>query len=191
MIPQEIKTINGYDFFECSSALQKCIRRGMEDDALFWMAELCLSNYHEYVWKRLRIISSEDIGLAEPHISSEIMALYELHKEQAKKKDEKHFPERLFIVHAVIMLCRANKSRLIDWQTVYIFGCHNKRFRSIPDFAYDKHTKKGKKMGRGFGHFFDEGCKLQNHLLIDGEIEAEENAKQALTGECNSGLFSE
>lgn len=190
MIPHEIKTINGYDFFECSSALQKCIRRGIEDDALFWMAELCLSNFQEYVWKRLRIISSEDVGLAEPHISSEISALYELHKEQAKKKDDKHFPERLFIVHAVIMLCRAKKSRHIDWQTVYVFGCHQKRFRSIPDFAYDKHTKKGKKLGRGFGHFFEEGCKLENHILVEGEAKAEENAKQALTGECGNGLFS-
>lgn len=189
MIPQELKTVNGYDFYECSSALQKCIRRGMEDDALFWMAELCLSNYQEYVWKRLRIISSEDVGLAEPHISSEIMALYDLHREQAKKKDDKHFPERLFIVHAVIMLCRAKKSRHIDWQTCYVFGCHSSRFRSIPDFAYDKHTRKGKKLGRGFAHFFEEGCQLHPHVLVDGEIESMENAKNALGDNC-MGLFS-
>lgn len=77
----KIITKNGYDFFECSSALQKSIRRGLEDDALFWAAEFSLSNFSEYVWKRLRIISSEDVGLAEPHISSEIMALYDLYKE--------------------------------------------------------------------------------------------------------------
>jgi replication-associated recombination protein RarA len=184
----EMKTVNGYDFFECSSALQKSIRRGLEDDALFWMVELCISNYAEYVWKRLRIISSEDVGLAEPHISSEIMALYDLHKEQLKKKDEKHFPERLFIVHAVIMLCRAEKSRLIDWQTCYVFGCHGSRFRTVPDFAFDKHTEKGKKLGRGFAHFFEHGCLLENHHNMPGEDEAMENAKKALGGNCN-GLF--
>lgn len=190
MMITEIKTINGYDFFEVSSALQKSIRRGLEDDALFWTVELSLSNYVEYVWKRLRIISSEDIGLANPTISSEIWSLYELYREQAKKKDEKHFPERLFLVHAVILLCRSPKSRHIDWQTVYAFACHSQRFRPVPDFAFDKHTKKGKKMNRGFAHFFEEGCKLENHIIQDGEFEAQENAKQALTGECNNGLFS-
>jgi replication-associated recombination protein RarA len=186
----KIKTVNGYDFFECSSALQKSIRRGLEDEALFWMVELSISNYNEYIWKRLRIISSEDVGLAEPHISSEIMALYDLYKEQAKKKDEKHYPERLFTVHAVIMLCRAKKSRLIDWQTCYVFGCHTNRFRPVPDWAFDKHTEKGKKLGRGFAHFFAEGCQLNNHTILPGENEAMENAKNALGGNCNS-LFEQ
>jgi replication-associated recombination protein RarA len=184
----KIITKNGYDFFECSSALQKSIRRGLEDDALFWAAELSLSSYSEYVWKRLRIITSEDVGLAEPHISTEIMALYDLYKEQLKKKDEKHFPERLFMVHAIIMLCRSKKSRLIDWQTVYVFGCHQSRLRAVPDFAFDKHTEKGKKLGRGFAHFFEHGCLLENHHIVPGEEEAMENAKKALGG-CCEGLF--
>jgi len=32
----------------------------------------------------------------------------------------------------------------------------------IPDRAYDKHTAVGKKMGRGFRHFFEEGASLKN-----------------------------
>ena len=58
----DITTQSGYDFFEISSALQKCIRRGMEDDALHWAVELYASGYGEYVWKRLRIMSSEGRG---------------------------------------------------------------------------------------------------------------------------------
>jgi replication-associated recombination protein RarA len=46
--------------------MQKCIRRGLERDALFWATELDRSNFGEYVWKRLRIIASEDIGIADP-----------------------------------------------------------------------------------------------------------------------------
>ena len=182
----EIKTKNKYDFFEVSSAFQKCIRRNLEDDALFWGVELIISNFDEYVWKRLRIISSEDVGLAEPNISSEIWSLYELYREQKKKKDDKHFPERLFVIHAIILLCRAKKSRHIDWQTCYVFGCHDNRFRAVPDFAFDKHTRQGKKMNRGFSHFFEEGCKLDNHQKVAGEDEASENAKKALTNTCNS-----
>jgi replication-associated recombination protein RarA len=184
----EMKTANGYDFFEVSSAFQKSIRRGLEDEALFWTVELCISNYHEYAWKRIKIISSEDIGIAEPNITTEILALYENYTTLAKKKDE-HYPERLFIIHAVVKLCRANKSRLIDWLTVYTFGCHGQRLRQIPDYALDKHTKRGRKLGRGLNHFFEEGCKLSPHDVQDGEPEAEENAKGALMGTCGNGLF--
>lgn len=184
---QEIKTENGYDFFEASSAFQKCIRRGLEDDALFWGVELSFKT-PGYVWKRLMIISSEDVGLATPGISTEINSLYQMWKELAKKKDDKHFPERLFLVHAIILLSRAKKSRYIDWQTVYVFGCHSSRFREVPDFAFDKHTRKGKKLGRGMAHFIDEGCKLENFNPDPDEELAKENALKALSGLCQ-GLF--
>ncbi|HZJ13854.1 MAG TPA: hypothetical protein VFD27_02335 [Chthoniobacteraceae bacterium] len=44
-------TIGGYNCAEVASAMQKCIRRGLEDDALFWATELDRSNFGEYVWK--------------------------------------------------------------------------------------------------------------------------------------------
>ena len=87
------------------------------------------------------------------------------------------------------MLCRAKKSRHIDWQTVYVFACHSNRFRPIPDFAFDKHTKKGRKLGRGFAHFIEEGCKLVPHVLVEGENEAMENAKKALGKNGCESLF--
>jgi hypothetical protein len=39
---------------------------------------------------------------------------------------------------------------------------HSQLKRSIPDFAPDKHTAAGKRLGRGAEHFFDEGIKLAN-----------------------------
>jgi replication-associated recombination protein RarA len=184
----EVKTLNGYEFFECSSALQKSIRRGLEDDALFWAVELSKSNFNEYIWKRLKIISSEDVGFADPLISSEINSLYQMWKDLAKKKDDKHYPERLFLVHAVIMLSRAKKSRYVDWQTCYAFGCHESRFRPIPDFALDKHTKSGRKLGRSMAHFIEEGCKLENFHPVPEEETSKQLALKALSDNCN-GLF--
>ena len=32
----------------------------------------------------------------------------------------------------------------------------------IPDIAVDKHTARGKQMGRGSEHFIKEGCRLEN-----------------------------
>ena len=34
------KTKDGHDMFESLSAQQKCIRRGMEEEALYWVSEL-------------------------------------------------------------------------------------------------------------------------------------------------------
>jgi len=53
-------TAGGYDYYEVASALQKSIRRGLEDDALFWATELYISDYAAHAWKRLLVIASED-----------------------------------------------------------------------------------------------------------------------------------
>ena len=55
-----IRTTNGYDFFEVSSAMQKAIRRGDARTAGFFALELWHSGYRDYVWKRLFTISAED-----------------------------------------------------------------------------------------------------------------------------------
>jgi hypothetical protein len=52
--------------------MQKCIRRGFEEEAQFWATELDLAGYGAYVWKRLRIIASEDIGLADPSLCVQV-----------------------------------------------------------------------------------------------------------------------
>ena len=167
-----LKTKNGYDLFEASSAIQKSIRRGDEETAMFFVTELWMSGYDEYAWKRLKIMSSEDVGLAEPNISANIHALYQMYLEQTKKTDGKHNPERLFLTHAVLMLCRAKKSRLVDWTLVKNWRAHEAELLAIPDYALDKHTQRGRRMGRGFKHFFEEGSKLENHVDLPGEKEA-------------------
>lgn len=172
----ELKTKKGYDFFECSSAFQKAIRRGDEDVALYFMVELFNSNYGEYLWKRIKIITSEDVGLAHPTMPAVIQSLYQMYVDQAKKKDEKHAPERLFLTHAVIMLCRAKKSRLIDWTLLAYWNSHDHRRLEIPNYAYDKHNATGRKMGRGKDHFYEEGALLNNHDPQPLEAERQELA---------------
>jgi hypothetical protein len=72
-------TMGGYDFYEVLSAMQKSIRRGLEEDALFWGTELYLSDYADHAWSRLLIISSEDVGFAEPLATVTIKALHDLY----------------------------------------------------------------------------------------------------------------
>ena len=63
----KVTTVNGHLLPEVVSALQKCIRRGQVDDALYWAVDMYLTGYDEYCWKRLRIMASEDVGPAEPN----------------------------------------------------------------------------------------------------------------------------
>jgi replication-associated recombination protein RarA len=150
-------TVGGYKCEEVSSAMQKCIRRGLEEDALFWATELDLTGFGEYVWKRLKIIASEDVGLEEGSLRAVLMrALYENWLEQRKKADTKHAPERLFLVHAVLALSRSYKSRVVD-NALIVFYEGARAKREIPDFALDRHTQRGRRLKRGWEHFFTEG----------------------------------
>ena len=136
-----------------------------------------MSNFDNYLWKRILIITSEDIGLASPSLMAVIWGLYSSYQVIKKKKDAKHRPERLFLTHAVIALCRAKKSRLVDWTLIANWEGHQDNLLEIPDYAYDKHTLKGKKEGKGIDHFFDEASKLNNMLEIEGEAEIKEIAR--------------
>jgi len=179
-------TKNGHQLFEVASAFQKAIRRGLEDDALHWGVELNVSNFGEYAWKRIKIMCSEDIGLAENNLPANISALYTFWKEQNKKKDGKHEPQRLFLVHAILLLVRAKKSRLVDHALMTYYGKHEKI--DIPEYAYDKHTLKGKRMGRGWKYFFDESIKLENRSNIK-DIYLEKAKKIKIENE-DSELFN-
>lgn len=170
----QMLTEKGYEFFEVSSAFQKSIRRCMEDESLYWAIELWNSNYKEYVWKRMLIIASEDVGLAEPQMATHIWSLYQIYTQLAKKKD-KHCPEKLQFVQAVVMLARCKKSRYIDMILADKFMTHSKTHLEIPEWAYDMHTRKGRKMGRsgrqGIKHFYESSAKINNNGNVAGEQE--------------------
>jgi replication-associated recombination protein RarA len=156
------RTGRGYDPFEVLSALQKEIRRGNEYEAVYWATELVTTNPN-MLWKRLRIIASEDIGPADPTATIVIDAL----KRNWDSITRRNGASRLFLVHAVLHLARAPKSRTVDDLLTTIYGqiaFENKKL-PIPDYALDTHTVRGKIMGRGFDHFLKEGAKLNNEKL--------------------------
>lgn len=163
----EFITPGGYKVGEVASAMQKCIRRGLAEDALFWATELDLTRtgpdctgFGEYVWKRLKIIASEDVGLADNSAAPTIQALYQHWLEQRKKKDTRHAPERLFMVHAVLYLAHTVKNRMVDHALIAMYEAPRSA-RPIPDFALDRHTVAGRKLRRGWKHFWKEGARLE------------------------------
>jgi replication-associated recombination protein RarA len=159
-------TPGGYLCGEVASALQKAIRRGNEREALFWASELDLAGYCGYVWKRLRIIASEDVGLADTEAVIAVRVLYDNWLEAKKAKHEDAMP--LFLVHAVLVLARAAKSGIAvhAWMAFYE-GDRQAMGMEIPDHALDMHTARGRRMGRGRQHFLEEAGRLENETLED------------------------
>lgn len=158
----QILTRKNYDFFECSSAFQKSIRRGVERDAIFFGTELAGSGYAQYLWKRMLIISSEDIGLANPNIVTQIQSLYQNWQVIAAKNHEEAI---IPIINAILLLARSPKSRLVD--NAKMFALKSDYRPAVPDYALDTHTRRGKKMGRSLQFFLDEGSKLNNVADLD------------------------
>jgi replication-associated recombination protein RarA len=188
---KNIQTRNGYEFFQVSSAFQKAIRRGDEDVALYFAAELFNSGYDEYLWKRIKIITSEDVGLAEPFLPMTVQALYRMYSDQRKKRDEKHQPEKLFLIHAVLLLVRANKSRLVDWALICAFEENRSAKPDIPDYAFDMHARRGKAMGRGIDHFWSEGTRLDPHTELPREDEYRKKAYSIFSRKQQGELYQE
>jgi replication-associated recombination protein RarA len=164
----DLKTKRGYDFYEVASALQKSVRRNLPDMAGYFALELFHSGFGEYVWKRLLTISAEDChGL----ITREIKALQESYILVNRKRPKGELPKgRIFISKAVLILCAAPKNRDADHLQNLIYDKRSigeDRIREfidsieinrdripVPEFAYDVHTKKGRRMGMTKHDFF-------------------------------------
>lgn len=156
-------TVDGYINGQVTSALQKAIRRSNVDDALFWASEMDLSGNANYLWKRLRVIASEDIGIADNMACVQVRALYENWKELRNDYGEQigggDDGATKYIMHAVMILANAPKSRIVDHAAILMYNGDREK-REIPDYALDMHTDAGREMGRGVPHFFDEASRL-------------------------------
>ena len=155
------RTVKNYCPYECLSAMQKCIRRGMQDDAMYWAVELVETGLAYNVFSRLRVTLHEDIGVDAYGTLTTIRACLDDAKEWYKVKNDAYW---LPLANAITAMCQAPKSRRADEFQCVIRGRRNRDTpkKEIPEFALDKHTHAGKKLGRGMDHFLDEGAILAN-----------------------------
>jgi len=159
------KTINGKDPYEVMSALQKAVRRNMEVDALYWAIELIESKYINMALSRLHVIAHEDIGIADKEAVLYAIQCLEDTKRWYKSKNGGW---RLALANAIMALCRAKKSREADNLQCVVWGRRRKGWKlKIPDYAIDKHTWRGKRMGRGEVYAAKESYKLVPPNLDD------------------------
>lgn len=157
---RQLTTAGGYPLNEATSALQKCIRRGLEEEAVFWAQEM-ESRFWKYLWQRLQVISHEDIGLANPQAQIYTVLMAQQYEEQ--RKQGKLFT--LGLINTVLYLAQSPKSRHADHVLSLVY--HQDYKLEVPDFALDGHTVQGKKLGRGIDFFYEEGARISPDAGLD------------------------
>lgn len=110
---ENVMTRNGLHADEVISALQKSIRHADEDTAIRCGYEMYVTSMEleNYLWRRLSVISVEDIGFGEPTAPILIQTLKTMREE---------FPyslsgsRALFLFQAIRYLCKCRKERSSD-----------------------------------------------------------------------------
>lgn len=155
----DVKTFNGFQADHVISALQKEIRRGNAENAALLAYEMIITSaaLEEYLWHRLKVISVEDIGFGELLAPVLIQSLFEMTSACDRSTGER----KLYAIHAVRYLCMCKKDRSSDEMINWIIHASesSKLLPTIPDYALDRHTAEGQKMGRGRRHFFEEASR--------------------------------
>lgn len=167
-------TANGYELGEVAFALQKCIRRGgekgMEELAMYWALEMIASGYFDYCWRRMIIIASEDIGIADPFCAVMVGQLYENAKISLGNQKKNELNDQVEpLQQAILYMCRTQKTRYGDDFMCYVNTRRNRGWKpEIPDIALDMHTARGRAKGRGELYFCSEGSKVVPEVKIEG-----------------------
>jgi replication-associated recombination protein RarA len=160
----DVKTYHGLPADQVISALQKEIRRGNTENAVLLGYEMVITSpaMEDYLWRRLMVISVEDIGFGEPGAPIMVNALHQMVTTLDRSAGER----KLFAVHAVRYLCGCQKDRSSDEMVNWVINvvARGEAKPRIPDYALDMHTAAGQAQGRGARHFFEEGAKLAPEL---------------------------
>jgi replication-associated recombination protein RarA len=179
---QRTTTEHGLPADEVISALQKCIRRGLVDNALLlgWEMYLTSPEMEEMLWSRLCVISVEDVGLGNPTAPILVETLFQMHKRYARPQHDRF----LFAAHAIRVLASGPKDRttddMVNWaKNAVALG---ETLPEIPDFALDMHTRRGQELGRDYRWFVEEASKVAPQ--IEGR---DERYRQWIVDALNAG----
>lgn len=160
VIYSDRKTVHGYPCDVCISALQKFIRRGETEQAVYIAYELAMTGpfWLELVWMRLRLISVEDICLGNPLAQIVVSTLDKIRK--SLYQDGGIHP--MYFTHAIRYMCQSKKERGSCNLEHLLERKLSKKVLPLyfPDYVYDKHTERGIAMGRGEVHFLREAAKV-------------------------------
>jgi hypothetical protein len=111
------RTRGGYYRKDITSLLHKSLRRGDESTALFAATELDLSGLRGHVVNTLIVTGSEDVGIADPDLTVQLLGL----SKTLKSLQDEELAKRFFL-DMVLRVVRARKSRVSDEALCPIYG---------------------------------------------------------------------
>ena len=160
----QVRTVHDFPADELVSSLQKSIRRGLAENAALVAYEMFSTSpeLEEHLWRRLEIISVEDVGFGNPDAPVLIHTLNEF-----RQRASRDTPDRvIFLVHAVRVLAHSRKDRTSDEMATWVrFTVDSgETLPEVFDVALDMHTRRGQEMGRGFMQWFTQGAHVANEI---------------------------
>lgn len=157
-----VTSVRGFQCDELVSALQKYIRRGNLEEALLVAREMyeTSAELEGHLWTRLMVISASDCNDGTFLQTPVVESLHRVGMRMQRGTGERW----LFLVQAVRYLVSSQKDMTTDEICMWSRHTMNHHLRGpvIPDYALDVHTEAGRKLGRGVGHFLDEGTVITN-----------------------------
>lgn len=156
---------NEDEHYDTISAFIKSVRGGDPDAALYWLAKMLAGGEDpRYIGRRLVILASEDIGLADSRGLPVAMATYQACEVIGLPECE------LNLAHATVFLAAAPKSNsAYKGLAAAKKALREEPVQAVPPWLRDSSTKFNRSLGHGkdyrYSHEFDDAVSGQDYLL--------------------------
>jgi putative ATPase len=140
----------GDDHYDTASAYIKSMRGGDPDAALYWLAVMLEGGEDpRFIARRLVILASEDIGLADSRALSVAVAAFQACEWVGMPECEYH------LAHATLFLTLAPKSNSVTTAIAAAKQAVQAQTRQeVPLHLKDSHTQAAKRLGQGQGYLY-------------------------------------
>lgn len=152
------------EVYDTASAFIKSMRGGDPDASLYWLAKMLTGGEDpRFIARRITILASEDIGLADPHALPLAIATFQACEYIGLPECE------LNLAHAVVYMATAPKSN----STTMAFReavktVKEKELQQVPLHLRDASTKISKSLGHGkdyrYSHDYPEAISAQDYM---------------------------
>lgn len=150
-------TLHGLASDEVRSSLHKHVRRGRVEMAVRSALELARTDVeHEAeMWRRLRVLAAEDVGLGDPGAIAVVAALHD----SALLFEPGSYERLQFAAQAAAVLASLPKDPLPS--EIMQVAIHEERPAEVPPEALDVHTRRGQLDGRTMSGWYADARVLE------------------------------
>ncbi len=153
------------EHYDHASAMIKSIRGSDPDAALYWTFKMLQGGEDpRYIARRLTILASEDVGLANSHALTVAIAAFEASEKVGMPECEYN------LAHAVLYLATSPKSNSVTRAMHAVKkSLRDEPIQAVPLWLRDAHTKTNKALGHGkdylYSHDYPSGVSGQEFML--------------------------